>query len=57
MSRSSFVQIEQLIYKISSWYTKDAALVIYGIILGGLKGLLSWLIYQHRKRIQFFKNN
>ena len=45
----------ELIYNISSWYPKDVALIIGGIIIGGLIGLLSLSIYRKRKRLKFFK--
>jgi len=47
----------ELIYNISSWYPKDVALIIGGIIIGGLIGLLSLSIYRKRKRLKFFKEH
>jgi len=47
----------ELIYNISSWYPKDVALIIGGIIIGGLIGLLSLSIYRKRKRLMFFKEH
>lgn len=46
-----------LIYKITSWYPKNAALITFSLIGVGLAGLLSWSIYQKRKKIRFFKEN
>ena len=46
---------DELIYQISSWYPKDVASIIGGIIIGGLIGLLSLSIYRKRRRMKFFK--
>jgi len=46
---------DELIYSISSWDPKDVALIIGGIIIGGLIGLLSLSIYGKRRRLKFFK--
>ncbi len=46
-----------LIYKITSWYPKYVALIPVSLIVVGLAGLLSWSIYQRRKKMRFFKEN
>ena len=48
---------DELIYNISSWYPKDVALIIGGIIIAGLIGLLSLSIYRKRRRLKFFKEH